>query len=57
MNREGDVDGILSLVGALDEATDGPAGEVLLAASAQIGKAPGPCSSRSGACSGLSEGA
>lgn len=39
MNREGDVDGILSLVGALDEATDSPAGEILLVATAQIGKA------------------
>ena len=40
MNREEDTDGILSLVGALDEATDSPAGEVLLAGAAQIAKAP-----------------
>jgi hypothetical protein len=39
MNREGDVDGILSLVGALDEATGSPVGEILLAGAAQIGKA------------------
>jgi hypothetical protein len=39
MHREGDVDGILSLVNALEEATEGPAGEILLRASAQVGKA------------------
>jgi hypothetical protein len=39
MNREGDVDGILSLVNALEEATEGPAGEILLSPSAQVGKA------------------
>jgi hypothetical protein len=39
MHREGDVDGILSLVNALEEATEGPAGEILLRASAQVAKA------------------
>jgi hypothetical protein len=39
MNREGDVDGSLSLVNALEQATKSPAGEILLRASAQVGKA------------------
>ncbi len=40
LNREGDVDAILSFIGVLDEAADNPIGEVLLSAVAQIGKAP-----------------